>query len=154
MNLKGTCQVARMPVKFGHHIATRPSWGLLRPIIPKYLLKQRLRVWNLNYQPLVWYFHAVLENQQKPDFGLRLNLTSFLKGKVRGSAHHRSPISSSILLPRGEARRETMAWAPVATGEILLGHPDEDGRIERLPANQALRTNGSYMALRSSNRTS
>jgi hypothetical protein len=50
--------------------------------------------------------------------------------------------------PGGGTPRDNGSWAPVATGEILLGHLDEDGRIQHLPANSALRTNGTYMALR------
>jgi Dyp-type peroxidase family len=50
--------------------------------------------------------------------------------------------------PGGGTPRDNGSWAPVATGEILLGHLDEDGRVQHLPANSALRTNGTYMALR------
>jgi Dyp-type peroxidase family len=50
--------------------------------------------------------------------------------------------------PGGGTPRDNGSWAPVAPGEILLGHLDEDGRVQHLPANEALRTNGSYMALR------
>ena len=50
--------------------------------------------------------------------------------------------------PGGGTPRDDGSWAPVATGEILLGHLDEDGRVQHLPANSALRTNGTYMALR------
>jgi Dyp-type peroxidase family len=50
--------------------------------------------------------------------------------------------------PGGGTPRDNGSWAPVAAGEILLGHADEDGRVQHLPANTELRTNGSYMALR------
>jgi Dyp-type peroxidase family len=50
--------------------------------------------------------------------------------------------------PGGGTPRDNGSWAPVATGEILLGHPDEDDRIQHLPANRLLRTHGTYMALR------
>jgi Dyp-type peroxidase family len=50
--------------------------------------------------------------------------------------------------PGGGTPRDNGSWAPVAAGEILLGHLDEDGRVQHLPANEVLRTNGTYMALR------
>ena len=50
--------------------------------------------------------------------------------------------------PGGGTPKDNGSWAPVAPGEILLGQLDEDGRVQQLPANEALRTNGSYMALR------
>jgi hypothetical protein len=48
----------------------------------------------------------------------------------------------------GGTPRSDNSWAPVALGELLLGHQDEDGLIQHLPANRCLRTNGTYMVLR------
>ena len=50
--------------------------------------------------------------------------------------------------PGGGTPRDNGSWAPVATGEVLLGHLDEDDLVEHLPANKTLRTDGAYMALR------
>ena len=50
--------------------------------------------------------------------------------------------------PGGGTPRDNNSWAPVALGEVLLGHLDEDGRILHLPANKRLRQNGTYVALR------
>jgi Dyp-type peroxidase family len=50
--------------------------------------------------------------------------------------------------PGGGTPRDDNSWAPVATGEILLGRVDEDGRIQHLPANKRLRQDGTYIALR------
>ena len=48
----------------------------------------------------------------------------------------------------GGTPRRDGTWAPVASGEIFLGHPDEDGLRAILPANRELRTNGTYMVFR------
>lgn len=50
--------------------------------------------------------------------------------------------------PGGGTPRANGSWAPVALGEILVGHPDEDGRVQHLPANRLLARNGTYMAFR------
>jgi Dyp-type peroxidase family len=50
--------------------------------------------------------------------------------------------------PGGGTPRDNNSWAPVATGEVLLGQLDEDRRILHLPANKRLRQNGTYVALR------
>jgi Dyp-type peroxidase family len=50
--------------------------------------------------------------------------------------------------PGGGTPRPGGTWAPLAIGELLLGHPDEDGRVQQLPANVELRTNGTYMVFR------
>jgi Dyp-type peroxidase family len=50
--------------------------------------------------------------------------------------------------PGGGTPRAGGSWAPVARGEILLGHPDEDNNVQHLPANQQLRNNGAYMVFR------
>jgi Dyp-type peroxidase family len=50
--------------------------------------------------------------------------------------------------PGGGTPRGDDGWAPLALGEVLLGHQDEDGLLQHLPANRCLRTNGSYMVLR------
>ncbi|MFZ1814221.1 MAG: hypothetical protein WBO55_05835 [Rhizobiaceae bacterium] len=39
-------------------------------------------------------------------------------------------------------------WSPVAPGEILLGHPDEDGKTHLQPANASLRDNGTFIVFR------
>ena len=48
----------------------------------------------------------------------------------------------------GGTPRRDGTWAPVAPGEIFLGHPDEDGLRAIQPANRELRTNGTYMVFR------
>jgi Dyp-type peroxidase family len=50
--------------------------------------------------------------------------------------------------PGGGTPRRDGTWAPVAPGEIFLGHPDEDGLRAIQPANKELRTNGTYMVFR------
>lgn len=50
--------------------------------------------------------------------------------------------------PGGGTPRRDGTWAPVAPGEIFLGHPDEDGLRAIQPANKDLRTNGTYMVFR------
>lgn len=40
------------------------------------------------------------------------------------------------------------SWAPVAPGELFLGHPDEDGEISQRPANVELRHDGTYLVFR------
>jgi Dyp-type peroxidase family len=50
--------------------------------------------------------------------------------------------------PGGGTPRRDGTWAPVAPGEIFLGHPDEDGLRAIQPANRELRTNGTYMVFR------
>lgn len=50
--------------------------------------------------------------------------------------------------PGGGTPRQGGQWAPVARGELLLGYPDEQENIQRLPANTELRTNGTYMVFR------
>lgn len=44
------------------------------------------------------------------------------------------------------ARNRT--WTPLATGELFLGHPDEDGQIIQQPANPTLRDDGTYLVFR------
>ncbi|MGQ0649959.1 MAG: Dyp-type peroxidase [Gemmatimonadaceae bacterium] len=44
-----------------------------------------------------------------------------------------------------DARR---GWRPVAAGEFVLGHANEDGEIDRAPLPSALSRNGSYMVYR------
>lgn len=48
----------------------------------------------------------------------------------------------------GGTPRRDGTWAPVAPGEIFLGHPDEDELRAIQPANKELRTNGTYMVFR------
>jgi Dyp-type peroxidase family len=50
--------------------------------------------------------------------------------------------------PGGGTPRAGGSWAPVARGELLLGYPDEQDNVQRLPANRELRTNGTYMVFR------
>lgn len=50
--------------------------------------------------------------------------------------------------PGGGTPRANGSWAPVAVGEVLIGHRDEDGRVQHLPANRLLSHNGTYMTLR------
>jgi len=50
--------------------------------------------------------------------------------------------------PGGGTPRADNSWAPVALGELLLGHPDEDNFVQPLPANRQLRNNGTYMVFR------
>jgi Dyp-type peroxidase family len=50
--------------------------------------------------------------------------------------------------PGGGTPRRDGTWAPVAPGEIFLGHPDEDGLRAIQPANKELRTNGTYVVFR------
>jgi Dyp-type peroxidase family len=50
--------------------------------------------------------------------------------------------------PGGGTPRRDGTWAPVAPGEIFLGHPDEDGLHAIQPANKELRTSGTYMVFR------
>ena len=50
--------------------------------------------------------------------------------------------------PGGGTPRRDGTWAPVAPGEIFLGHPDEDGLRAIQPANAELRSNGTYMVFR------
>lgn len=40
------------------------------------------------------------------------------------------------------------SWAPLATGELFLGFPDEDGLLAVEPANRALRDGGTYLVFR------
>ena len=50
--------------------------------------------------------------------------------------------------PGGGTPRAGETWAPTARGELLLGYPDEQDNIQRLPANHELRNNGTYMVFR------
>jgi Dyp-type peroxidase family len=50
--------------------------------------------------------------------------------------------------PGGGTPRRDGTWAPVAPGEIFLGHPDEDGLRAIQPGNPELRANGTYMVFR------
>ena len=56
--------------------------------------------------------------------------------------------------PGGGTPRDNGSWAPVATGEILLGHLDEDGRVQHLPANRHCGQMAHTWRCGSSNRTS
>ncbi|MDA0261600.1 MAG: Dyp-type peroxidase, partial [Proteobacteria bacterium] len=47
----------------------------------------------------------------------------------------------------GKAQRDA-SWAPIAPGEVLLGHQDEDNAVQPAPANPSLRRNGTYMVFR------
>jgi Dyp-type peroxidase family len=40
------------------------------------------------------------------------------------------------------------SWAPLATGELFLGFPDEDGLVAVEPANKQLRDGGTYLVFR------
>jgi Dyp-type peroxidase family len=40
------------------------------------------------------------------------------------------------------------SWAPLATGELLLGHPDEAGELPVAPVPHLLATNGTFMVYR------
>lgn len=50
--------------------------------------------------------------------------------------------------PGGGTARPGGTWDPVALGELLLGHRDEDGLMQARPANEDLRRNGTYMVFR------
>jgi Dyp-type peroxidase family len=50
--------------------------------------------------------------------------------------------------PGGGTPRIDGTWEAVRPGELLLGQPDEDGLVQRLPANATLRDNGTYMVFR------
>ena len=50
--------------------------------------------------------------------------------------------------PGGGTPRGDGTSAPVRPGELLLGQPDEDGIVQRMPANATLRYNGTYMVFR------
>src|SRR5258707_12787734 len=45
----------------------------------------------------------------------------------------------------GATPRQDGSRAPIAPGELLLGHPDEDGIVQERPANAHLRNNGTYL---------
>jgi Dyp-type peroxidase family len=51
-------------------------------------------------------------------------------------------------LPGGGTPRPKGAWAPIAHGELLLGHHDEDGLVQMRPDNVRLRHNGTYLVFR------
>lgn len=51
-------------------------------------------------------------------------------------------------LPGGGTPGKDGSWMPVATGEIFLGEPDEDGLIAHQPANDVLRDDGTYLVFR------
>ncbi|MFO1081313.1 MAG: cytochrome P450 [Reyranellaceae bacterium] len=48
----------------------------------------------------------------------------------------------------GGTPRPGGTWDPIALGELLLGHPDEDGLMQQRPANADLRQNGTYLVFR------
>jgi len=48
----------------------------------------------------------------------------------------------------GGTPRPDGTWDPIALGELLLGHPDEDGLLQARPANAELRRDGTYMVFR------
>ena len=50
--------------------------------------------------------------------------------------------------PGGGTARPDGTWDPIALGELLLGHPDEDGLVQMRPANADLRRDGTYMVFR------
>lgn len=50
--------------------------------------------------------------------------------------------------PGGGTARPGGTWDPIALGELLLGHPDEDGLMQARPANEELRRDGTYMVFR------
>ncbi len=50
--------------------------------------------------------------------------------------------------PGGGTPRPGGTWDPIAPGELLLGHPDEDGLFQARPANEELRQDGTYMVFR------
>jgi Dyp-type peroxidase family len=50
--------------------------------------------------------------------------------------------------PGGGTARPGGTWDPIALGELLLGHPDEDGIRQLCPANATLRKDGTYLVFR------
>lgn len=50
--------------------------------------------------------------------------------------------------PGGGTARPDGTWDPIALGELLLGHRDEDGLTQARPANEDLRRDGTYMVFR------
>jgi Dyp-type peroxidase family len=61
---------------------------------------------------------------------------------VERPSHHRAPSDSGVGVPLPDGR-----WRPVALGEFLLGHPDEDGLVDTEPDPDLVR-NGSYVVYR------
>lgn len=51
-------------------------------------------------------------------------------------------------LSGGGSYREKTGWRPLATGELLLGYPDEAGEMPLAPAPATLAHNGTFMVLR------
>ncbi|MGY1640545.1 Dyp-type peroxidase [Geodermatophilus sp. SYSU D00703] len=64
-----------------------------------------------------------------------------IEGVDRPSSH-RAPWDSGIGTPRPDG-----GWDPVALGEFLLGHPDEDGQVDDEPHPDLVR-NGTYVVYR------
>lgn len=50
--------------------------------------------------------------------------------------------------PGGGTPRPDGTWDPIALGELLLGHRDEDGLVQARPAHADLRQDGTYMVFR------
>ena len=50
--------------------------------------------------------------------------------------------------PGGGKRRHDDRWAPIAPGEFILGHRDEDDVVQPAPENAELRRNGTYLVFR------
>ncbi len=50
--------------------------------------------------------------------------------------------------PAGGARTPEGSWRPLAPGEAVLGHPNEDGELGHLPVPMGLVRNGSYLVYR------
>lgn len=50
--------------------------------------------------------------------------------------------------PGGATPGRNRTWTPLATGEVYLGYPDEDGHLIAQPANRTLRIAGTYLVFR------
>lgn len=50
--------------------------------------------------------------------------------------------------PGGATPSRDRTWTPLATGEVYLGYPDEDGHCIEQPANRRLRLAGTYLVFR------
>jgi Dyp-type peroxidase family len=76
-------------------------------------------------------------------FGFRDGISQpFVDMKLGNDGDMRAPP------PGGATPRRNRTWAPLATGEIYLGFPDEDGNKVTQPANRRLRDAGTYIVFR------
>ena len=79
------------------------------------------------------------------------NTSAIATGSVRHSSKAVAKIRRLSIgggKPTGQDPRTAAGWAPIATGEFVLGHPDEASEYPEAPGPPLFSRNGSFMAYR------